>query len=49
MIAYVITVPGLACVRLARLPDRLPEGALAVGLSIALGTLVAQAMVYLRA
>jgi hypothetical protein len=49
VIAYVITVPGLACVRLARLPDRLAEGALAVGLSIALGTLVAQAMVYLRA
>jgi hypothetical protein len=48
VIAYVMTVPGLACVRLARLPDRLAEFALAVGLSLALGVVVAQAMIYLR-
>jgi hypothetical protein len=47
VIAYVISVPGLACIRLAGLPDRLAEGALAVGLSIALAVLVAQAMIYL--
>jgi hypothetical protein len=48
VIAYVMTVPGLACVRLARLPDRLAEFALAIGLSLALGVVVAQAMIYLR-
>ncbi len=48
VIAYVMTVPGLACVRLARLPDRLAEFALAVGLSLALAVIVAQAMIYLR-
>jgi hypothetical protein len=48
VVAYVMTVPGLACVRLARLPDRLAEFALAVGLSLALGVVVAQTMIYLR-
>jgi hypothetical protein len=48
VIAYVVTVPGLACVRLARLSDRVAELALGVGLSLALGVVVAQAMIYLR-
>jgi hypothetical protein len=48
VIAYVITVPGLACVRLVRLSDRLAELALGVGLSLALAVVVAQAMIYLR-
>jgi hypothetical protein len=46
VIAYVMTVPGLACVRLARLSDRLAELALGVGLSLALAVVVAQAMIY---
>lgn len=48
VIAYVITVPGLACVRLAQLSDRLAELALGVGLSLALAVVVAQAMIYLQ-
>jgi len=48
VIAYVMTVPGLACVRLAHLSDRLAELALGVGLSLALAVVVAQAMIYLR-
>lgn len=46
VIAYVITVPGLAVVRLVRLSDRLAELALGVGLSLALAVVVAQAMIY---
>ncbi len=48
VIAYVMTVPGLACVRLARLSNRLAELALGVGLSLALAVVVAQAMIYLK-
>lgn len=48
VIAYVIMVPGLACVRLAPLSDRLAELALGVGLSLALAVVVAQAMIYLK-
>jgi hypothetical protein len=48
VIGYVMTVPGLACIRLLRLPDRLPELAFGVGLSLALAVLVAQAMIYLE-
>jgi len=48
VLTYVAVVPGLACVRLIGLPDRLTEFLLGVGLSLALGTLVALAMIYLR-
>jgi hypothetical protein len=48
VIAYIMTVPGLACMRLARLSNRLAELALGVGLSLALAVLVAQAMIYMR-
>jgi hypothetical protein len=48
VIGYVLMVPGLACVRLVRLPNRLAELALAVGLSLALAVVVAQAMIYLH-
>jgi hypothetical protein len=48
VLAYVMTVPGLACVRLARLSDRLAELAFGVGLSLALAVLVAQAMIYAK-
>jgi hypothetical protein len=48
VIAYVITVPGLACVRLAHLSERLAELALGVGLSLALAVVVAQVMIYLK-
>ncbi|MGI5240381.1 hypothetical protein [Dactylosporangium sp. CA-139066] len=48
VLSYLVTVPGLACVRLIRLPDRLTQFVLGVTLSLALGTLVAQAMVALR-
>nr|BFE58269.1 hypothetical protein GCM10020063_027950 [Dactylosporangium thailandense] len=48
VLAYLTVVPGLACVRLIRLPGRLTQFVLGVALSLALGTLVAQAMVQLR-
>ncbi|MFG2045177.1 hypothetical protein [Dactylosporangium sp. NPDC048998] len=48
VLAYLAIVPGLACVRLIRLPDRLTQFVLGVALSLALGTVVAQAMVQLR-
>jgi energy-coupling factor transporter transmembrane protein EcfT len=48
VLGYIAIVPGLACTRLVRLPDRFTEFVLGVGLSLALGILVAQAMVYLH-
>lgn len=47
VIGYVMTVPGLACMRLLGSLGRLPQLALGVGLSLALAVLVAQAMIYL--
>ncbi len=47
VIGYVMTVPGLAWVRLVHPPGRLAELALAVGLSLALAVAAAQAMIYL--
>jgi hypothetical protein len=46
VLAYVVVVPGLAVVRLLRLADTVVEAVLGVGLSLALGVLVAQLMVY---
>jgi hypothetical protein len=46
VLAYVIVVPGLAVVRLLRLADGVVEAVLGIGLSLALGVLVAQLMVY---
>jgi hypothetical protein len=48
VIGYVMTVPGLACIRLLFLPDRLVQLVFGVGLSLALAVLVAQAMMYLE-
>jgi hypothetical protein len=48
VLVYIAIVPGLACVRLTRLPERLSALVLGVGLSLALGTVVAIAMVYAR-
>jgi hypothetical protein len=48
VIGYVMTVPGLACIRLLSLPDRLLQLVFGVGLSLALAVLVAQAMIYLE-
>jgi hypothetical protein len=48
VLAYLAVVPGSACVRLVRLPDRSLGLLLGVGLSLALGIMVSQAMVYLR-
>jgi hypothetical protein len=47
VIGYVMTVPGLACIRLLGSLGRLPQLAFGVGLSLALAVLVAQTMVYL--
>ena len=47
VIGYVMIVPGLACIRLLFLPDRLLQLVFGVGLSLALAVLVAQAMMYL--
>jgi hypothetical protein len=43
---YIGAVPGYAMVRLLRLPDLLMAALLGVGLSLALGLLVAQLMIY---
>lgn len=48
VIAYVSTVPGLACVRLVHLSDRLAELAVGVGLSLALAVVVAHGMISLK-
>jgi hypothetical protein len=48
VLAYLAVIPGLALVRLIRLPDRVTEFVIAVAVSLALGILVAQAMVQLR-
>jgi hypothetical protein len=47
VIGYVMTVPGLACIRLLGSLGRLPQLAFGVGLSLALAVLVAQAMIFL--
>lgn len=47
VIGYVMTVPGLACIRLLFLPDGLLQLVFGVGLSLALAVLVAQVMMYL--
>ncbi|MGN9912912.1 hypothetical protein ACTMTJ_35785 [Phytohabitans sp. LJ34] len=46
VILYVLAVPGIAVVRLIGVADRLMETMLGVGLSLALGMLVTQIMVY---
>jgi hypothetical protein len=46
VLAYLGMIPGLAVVRLLRSPDRLMVTLLGVGLSLALGVLVAQLMIY---
>jgi hypothetical protein len=48
VLAYIAVVPGLVCVRVLRLPNRLMEIPLGIGLSVAVGALVAQAMIYLQ-
>jgi hypothetical protein len=48
VLTYIAVVPGLACARLIRLPDPLTQFVVGVALSVALGILVAQAMVYLQ-
>jgi hypothetical protein len=48
VIGYVMTVPGLACIRLLGSLGRLSQLAFGVGLSLALAVLVAQTMVYLN-
>ncbi|HET8681669.1 MAG TPA: hypothetical protein VFM54_07320 [Micromonosporaceae bacterium] len=47
VLAYLMVVPGLACVRLLGLADGGLSVVLGAGLSLALGILVAQAMIYL--
>jgi hypothetical protein len=47
VLVYLTVVPGLTTVRLLRLGDPLVEVVLGVGLSLALGVLVSQLMVYL--
>jgi hypothetical protein len=49
VLTYLTVVPGLAGVRLLRLPDRAFAVLLGIGLSLALGMLVAQIMIYLHA
>jgi hypothetical protein len=48
VLLYVGAVPGYAVVRLLRLPDLLMTALLGVGLSLALGLLVAQLMIYMN-
>ncbi|SDY92609.1 hypothetical protein SAMN05444365_104172 [Micromonospora pattaloongensis] len=47
VLTYLAVVPGLACVRLVRLRDRLTELIVAVALSLALGILVAEVLLQL--
>ena len=47
-LTYIAVVPGLAWMRLLRLADRGTEVLLAIGLSLAIGVLVAQLMIYLH-
>ncbi|HET8657798.1 MAG TPA: hypothetical protein VFM55_02240 [Micromonosporaceae bacterium] len=47
VLAYLMVVPGLACVRLLGLADGGLSVVLGAGLSLALGILVAQTMIYL--
>jgi len=47
--AYIAVVPGLAWIRLLRLTDRVTELLVGIGLSLAIGVLVAQLMIYLNA
>jgi len=49
VLAYIVVVPGLAGVRLLALADRRDELLLGIGLSLALGVLVAQVMIYMDA
>lgn len=46
VVLYVLAVPGLAVMRLIGVADRLMEVMLGIGLSLALGMLVTQLMVY---
>jgi len=48
VLTYLAAVPGLAWVRLIRLPDGLAQLVIGIALSLALGILVAQTMVALR-
>lgn len=48
VLGYLTVVPGLACVRLIRIPDGLSRFVVGVALSLALGVLVAQGMIHLH-
>jgi len=48
VLAYLTVAPGLACVRLLRLSDGVKDLLLGAGLSLALGIVVAQGMIYLH-
>ncbi|OKI81651.1 hypothetical protein [Micromonospora sp. CB01531] len=48
VLAYLAVAPGLACVRLIRIPDGLTRFVVGVALSLALGVLVAQGMLQLH-
>lgn len=48
VLGYLAVVPGLACVRLIRIPDGLSRLVIGVTLSLALGILVAQGMVQMH-
>lgn len=48
VLTYLAVVPGLSVVRTLRLTDRLMEVLLGVGLSLALGVLTAQLMIYMH-
>jgi hypothetical protein len=48
VLAYLAVAPGLAYVRLLRLSDGVKDLLLGVGLSLALGVVVAQGMIYLH-
>ena len=48
VLLYLAAVPGYALVRLLRLPDPVMTALLGVGLSLAVGIIVAQLMIYLH-
>ncbi|MGW5671792.1 hypothetical protein [Micromonospora sp. NPDC003776] len=48
VLGYLAVAPGLACVRLIRIPDGLSRFVVGVALSLALGVLVAQGMIHLH-
>ncbi|MFU8874025.1 hypothetical protein [Micromonospora sp. SL4-19] len=48
VLGYLSVAPGLACARLVRIPDGLTRLVVGVALSLALGILIAQAMIHLH-